>query len=120
MDSEDPHPRPHLCLPAFVAQFRHVETRIRYGSSGSCRIVLNESRTAEGDEAEFPRTFTSGTSRPKWQTNNGAPWNGEVELVSNSQGRSTCEVDKESQNGIMRKTEVTHIVTVLNVSKDAH
>lgn len=47
---------------------------------------------------------------------NGAPWSDEVELVSNAQGRSTHdvegdEVEDSSHRGIMRKTEVTHVVT---------
>lgn len=96
----------------------------RYGSSGGSKSHkttggFNETTgtATEGDRADFSRSFNFGLSRTKGQnqTHTSAPWNDEVELVSHAQGRSThgSEFDEteESHKGIMRKTEVTHVVT---------
>jgi hypothetical protein len=95
---------------------------VRYGSSSRSRKtnLNNETPTGSGDagKADYTSSFTFGTSRTKghFPMVNGAPWSDEVELVSNAQGRSAHdvegdEVEESSHRGIMRKTEVTHVVT---------
>jgi hypothetical protein len=116
------------CLPAFVAQFRILGSAVRsshhYGSSTSKSrktAGLNET-TADGDagQSDFSRAFNFSLSRTRvgqsQPTSGNAPWNDEVELVSNAQGRRSMhdeseEAAEESHSGIMRKTEVTHVVT---------
>jgi hypothetical protein len=100
------------CLPAFVAQFRHLESAVRYGSSRSRNEI-----TSEGNKAEFQRSFAFGTSRTDCGTDS-ALWSDEVELVSNAQGRSANGGDDGSHKGILRKTEVTHVVTYAIEEKD--
>lgn len=56
------------------------------------------------------------SSRTKGPIDGGSSWNDEVQLVTNAQGRSTHEsdgdeVEESPHKGIMRKTEVTHVVT---------
>jgi hypothetical protein len=104
------------CLPAFVAQFRHLESAVRYGSSRRSQKTDLNDFTGEGDKADFTSSLTFGTSRSKGPTNGGASWSDEVQLVTNAQGRSTHdgdgdEVEESPHKGIMRKTEVTHVVT---------
>jgi len=107
----------------------------RYGSSatgsrgGRKTTGFNKTTvTAEGDSSggggkgDFSRSFNFGLGSraakgSQSQTDSRAPWNDEVELVSNAQGRSThgSETDAEEEElhakGIMRRTEVTHVVT---------
>jgi len=94
---------------------------VRYGSSSRSRKtnLNNEAATRGGDDkTDFTHSFTFGASRTKghFTMANGAPWSDEVELVSNAQGRSTHdvvndEIEESSHKGIMRKTELTHVVT---------
>ena len=56
------------------------------------------------------------SSRTKGPIDGGSSWNDEVQLVTNAQGRSTHEndgdeIEESLHKGIMRKTEVTHVVT---------
>lgn len=96
------------CLPAFVAQFRHLESAVRYGSSARSRNPI----TAESNnKGEFAGSLAFGTSRTECGTDS-ALWSDEVELVGNAQGTSAQGSDDGgSHRGIMRKTEVTHVVT---------
>lgn len=77
----------------------------------------NNNNTSTGKGGDFSRSFNFGlTSKTRGPGRNdgSAPWNDEVELVSNAQGRSTHESEADEEElpkGIMRKTEVTHVVT---------
>lgn len=97
------------CLPAFVGEFRHFKGRVRHAIS----TVLNTSSDnvmAEGEKTKPLRSFTFSTSSTRYEAND-IPCNDEVELVINAQGGSIDEDDEPSHGGIMRKTEVTHVVT---------
>jgi len=80
---------------------------VRYGSSRS-RTETN----AQGNKADFQRSFAFGGSRVECECETSdTPWSDEVELVSNAQGRSAHGSEDGSHKGILRKTEVTHVVT---------
>lgn len=97
------------CLPAFIGEFRHFKGRVRHAIS----TVLNTSSdnvVADGEKTIPLRSFTFGMSRTRYEAND-IQWNNEVELVINAQGGSIDKDDEPSHGGIMRKTEVTHVVT---------
>lgn len=106
------------CLPAFVGQFRQLESRIRYGSARSRNAEINEI-TSDGDKSEFPRAFVRGTSKARCQSN-AAQSPDEVELVAHAQGTSTQEGDIQQHNGILRQVEVTHKISYTTESSDTY
>lgn len=86
------------CLPVFVGQSRHLESRVCYGSFKSRNAEINEI-SSNGDRFEIPRALIRGalirgTSRARGQTN-AADLPDEIELVTHAQRPSMQEGDME-------------------------
>lgn len=96
------------CLPAFVAQFNILRDRVGYGSSGAT--------DGGGYKLSALRSAHLGTTKSR---KNGRleTWSDEAELVT--QIKSSLERQPvQPGGGIVRKVEVSHIITYAGNESD--
>jgi hypothetical protein len=100
------------CLPAFVAQFNILRDRVGYGSSRGADVRY------EASDTHKLSTFKSvhmGTGKAK-KHGGLQTWSDEAELVT--QVKSSLEREPTQPGGIVRRVEVTHMVTYASDSDD--